>query len=455
MNTLRLIPALVACSSLALPAGAVSLSANGTGQVLIWPYYTTQGTYNTLFSVVNPTTANKAVKLRFHEARNNREVLDFNLYLSRGASFIAMITSDAAGNPVLRTPSTACTIPAFTASAEISGWSEIAFSNANYAGYDMAGSGLDRAREGYFEAIEMGQIKATNLGEWDAVNKNCITAMPSLSSGGAGLSPPTGDLFGMGTLINVLQGTDYSFDPVALDDFTTTKRYTAPGSASPNLGDADSRSTVLVHGTAITSTWNSGIDAVSAVMMHEQVWNEYIGPSTTLDAATDIVLTFPTKGFYVTRMSDTQHSTRLPFNAPFHDVNVSDGDSAGGYASIGMTRTSRDGRANSLSSGYGFPLSTNDPPIDPGVAPWATTVISFGQALGAAKAIPIVQGNGPTNDGQLSISLGGWFTSIEGQKYHGLPVIGFVVQKYVNGNLNGVLSNYGGTLAHKYVTRIE
>jgi hypothetical protein len=46
-------------------------------------------------------------------------------------------------------------------------------------------------------------------------------------------------------------------------------------------------------------------------------------------------------------------------------------------------------------------------------------------------------------------------TSIEGQVIRGKPVIGFVVEKYINGNLNGVLSNYGGTLAHKYRTLIE
>jgi len=29
-------------------------------------------------------------------------------------------------------------------------------------------------------------------------------------------------------------------------------------------------------------------------------------------------------------------------------------------------------------------------------------------------------------------------------------VIGFGVQKYVNGNMGGVLSNYGGNFVHKY-----
>src|SRR5690606_41654322 len=52
------------------------------GLVLVYPYYSTQGGNDTLLSVVNTATVAKAVKVRFLEGRNSREVLDFNLYLS-------------------------------------------------------------------------------------------------------------------------------------------------------------------------------------------------------------------------------------------------------------------------------------------------------------------------------------------------------------------------------------
>jgi hypothetical protein len=43
-------------------------------------------------------------------------------------------------------------------------------------------------------------------------------------------------------------------------------------------------------------------------------------------------------------------------------------------------------------------------------------------------------------------------------KFYGLPMLGFAAQSYVNGLLQGstgnVLSNYGGTFAHKYRRRI-
>src|SRR6476619_1231679 len=67
-------------------AQAVNLNPDGLGQVLIYPYYTTRdasgGTFNSLLSVVNSTASVKAVKVRFLEGKNSREVLDFNLFLS-------------------------------------------------------------------------------------------------------------------------------------------------------------------------------------------------------------------------------------------------------------------------------------------------------------------------------------------------------------------------------------
>ena len=63
-------------------ANAVDLNPDGLGQVLIYPYYTVNKSQDTLFSVVNTTDIGKAVKVRFLEGYNSREVLDFNLFLS-------------------------------------------------------------------------------------------------------------------------------------------------------------------------------------------------------------------------------------------------------------------------------------------------------------------------------------------------------------------------------------
>jgi len=63
-------------------ASAVYLNNDGLGQVLIYPYYTVNAGNSTIVTVVNTTAAGKAIKVRFLEAYNSREVLDFNLYMS-------------------------------------------------------------------------------------------------------------------------------------------------------------------------------------------------------------------------------------------------------------------------------------------------------------------------------------------------------------------------------------
>ena len=69
-------------------ASAVYVNPDGLGQVLIYPYYTvrqdtvSRTPFTSLLSVVNSTASAKAVKVRFLEGKNSREVLDFNLFLS-------------------------------------------------------------------------------------------------------------------------------------------------------------------------------------------------------------------------------------------------------------------------------------------------------------------------------------------------------------------------------------
>ena len=88
-------------------AQAVNIDPDGLGQVLIYPYYTTNGGNVTLLSVVNTTDEAKAVKVRFKEGKNSREVLDFNLYLSPWDVWTAAIVDE----PVACIPEEECAKP--------------------------------------------------------------------------------------------------------------------------------------------------------------------------------------------------------------------------------------------------------------------------------------------------------------------------------------------------------
>src|SRR5258708_5455765 len=63
---------------------AVYVSDSGSGEALIYPYYTVRDTegdaFNNYASIANADTAAKAFRVRFREGRNGREVASFNLF---------------------------------------------------------------------------------------------------------------------------------------------------------------------------------------------------------------------------------------------------------------------------------------------------------------------------------------------------------------------------------------
>ena len=80
--TAAVLAGLAGAAGIAGTAQAVNLNPDGLGQVLLYPYYTANDGNDTLLSVVNTSSDAKAVKVRFKEGYNSREVLDFNMYMS-------------------------------------------------------------------------------------------------------------------------------------------------------------------------------------------------------------------------------------------------------------------------------------------------------------------------------------------------------------------------------------
>ena len=443
-------------------AQAVNLNPDGLGQVLIYPYYTTRAdtaghTYNSLLSVVNTTASVKAVKVRFLEGKNSREVLDFNLFLSPKDVWTAAIVPSGAGGAMIQTDDTSCTLPAIPAAGK-------AFVNFAYSS-DGAGSGLDRTEEGYVEIIEMASYAdtsttAANVTHVGGVPPGCADETDSLASSEALI--PTGGLMGGMTLISIDSGTDYTADAVALDNYSDTSIYANSGSTLPDLQEASPPiSTVFASNAVFQSSWTAGTaDAVSAVLMHDQVMNEFVLDSIT-NSGTDWVVTMPTKRFYV------QNGT---------------GPAAGGLFQRNFNKT--DGSCDDVSLNiYDREEDTTSTPLDFSPPPptqtnsicWEANVITFNNSnvLGSANVANIPTGfeHGWLNLGffpgtvtapvhTLANSFGTDVTflgsaPLTGQNatYVGLPVVGFAVQSFANGAItvdgHDVLSNYGGNFAHK------
>ncbi|BFM21616.1 hypothetical protein [Gilvimarinus japonicus] len=306
-------------------AQAAYLSADGTGQALLFPYYTVDGGNFTNINIVNTTNEVKALKVRFLEGENSQEVLDFNLYLSaydHWAGGISMSSnvddvarpdgapaSDpnfgigdgespgkiavlaAGANPADPQGETSCTAPEIGADG-------VDFVNYAYAWTDTGQATTDgnrsmaRTHEGYVEVIEMGVLGVENAdgtvtesgtntfgaAGWAThsagVPANCDGLRNAWKSsgewgvGGTGASrnivPPTGGLYGYASIIDVMEGTSASYDAVAIGGFTSTAVNTDTGSVNPSMLNADEFSDVFYDdgsGIAVVSDSFSGNSA--------------------------------------------------------------------------------------------------------------------------------------------------------------------------------------------------
>ena len=129
MNKKVLPLAVGAASAVVMSAAhaAMYINERGTGETLIYPFYSAENGNNTLVNIANTTTDTKAVKVRIIEAQNSQEVLDFNLYLSPKDHYSFSISATDDGGAKLVTGDNSCTVPAIPADG-------VAFRSSKYAG---------------------------------------------------------------------------------------------------------------------------------------------------------------------------------------------------------------------------------------------------------------------------------------------------------------------------------
>jgi len=462
-------------------AHAVYVNQNGQGQALIYPYYTVQGGHNTYVSVVNTTSAVKVVKVRFREGKASAEVLDFNLYLSPNDVWTgAVVPSPDSQAARIITTDTSCTNPQLP---DVGGGVRgIDFRNYLYSGSNVDAVGdesLSRTREGYLEMIEMGTLNPLTTPGAGAVHTslgvpaNCALlrgdpAGPTGNTVAQRILPPTGGMNGTGTLINVTNGQDSGYSATALADLTTSAIYAEIGDDNPNFTLARPDSLVVSDKWAYRSNFTFGEDAVSSVLMHNSVINEYVLDTGTL-SNTDWVFTFPTKRIYVDPNGEF-------VDPPFSEVLTE----RGACEEIEFKFYDREERA---------PTSTLDfSPKPPASAKpslcWESSVLSIRNGLAhttaagtatsgvlGSKNVSTVTLPGTYQNGWASVAftkslplvassssttnLGTAATSSTRATYAGLPVVGFMVRTFNNGVLGNFQANYGSAFEHKYSQNIS
>lgn len=475
-------------------ANAVNLNPDGLGQVLIYPYYTVNGGNSTVITVVNTTDKVKAVKVRFVEALNSAEVYDFNLYLSPYDVWATNVVAAGDTGARLVTVDTSCTVP-----NELPG----TFLQWEYAVNTpdaLAGLGEARVRQGHLEIIEMGNIDdSTAYGSFlagAATHTNGVPGVPRVSDcsdlewewtsgawagvnpANAYMTPPNGGLFGGATIVSAEYGRALSYNADAIDGFFTDTASTLhynPGSVFPHLGMADdgtggATARIFMNGNFYSIDYAAGIDAVSAVLTSRYIYNEY-SLNAALDAASEWVITFPTKRHYVHTFAApgaTNYGAyaALPFvnNFPVALSAAALAGFRGSCHNYQIRYWDREERTTTRS------LTVSPPAPTPGFGLcWEANVLAFGQTINSSTPTRIL---GATSTYGASGLSGfefqeGWArieldSSAAGFQYYlprgsrdqvliGQPVTGFWASEVVNNNVaDGIRANFGALHSHRY-----
>ena len=494
----------VAALTMASAQAAMYLNPEGTGEVLLFPFYDAENGNATNMHIVNTSaTETKAVKVRFLEYKASYEVLDFNLYLSPRDHFAFGVVMDPNGTGgALITQDNSCTVPALgspngdfpgttvenadgsvTRTQPFVNYEFLKYKNAAGTTVPFVDSDIARTLRGHVEVIEMGVVTNSTLSnpplqtELDrryadhaahdakGVPANCAALSKAFIAGdwrpvggdpSKQVTAPTGGLYGIAYHINVEDAAAYGFEPQAIANWSDTEVHANPGSLDPSLGQGEVDAIIFNKTDAKSQTivYGDGTDAVSALFMTNRIHND-VQLNAAIGGMTDWVTTFPTKRAYVT----TGYGPKIPAKAPFTSayagaiLNSAETAYVEKPACEGVVVTSTDREEASRTGGTIF---SPPPPAGAGnvicdeqhVAAWGT---------GTKSALNVERG---------LFNLGfsyteGWATyAFDGTKnalcdkdgkmcLKGLPATGFAAYKYANGSTGSVMMNYGHVADHK------
>lgn len=308
-----------------------------------------------------------------------------------------------------------------------------------------------------------------NGGVWQESITNKADKQSSASFGFNTTNPVVGGLYGTAAVVNVAGGWAASYDAVALTGGLVAApvagiygavQHPRPGSVYPSLATTGtSTDTVgLVNGDMLP--------AIRTELTTTSIYNDYfINPD--LGAETDLVVSYPTKRFYVNGATTTDGDDVVktldgyadkagnPFSSPWNITKNSSCDT------IAVTYYNQEEGKNSVKPADVGLIS----PLPPAQVDdefdlcYETNILSIGNdsnVLGGElvrKVYPLQAG---FTEGWLDVTLPGAEDGkgkdlLKPEDYVGLPVIGFSTILTKNGNAGGagVLANFAQTFKHK------
>lgn len=456
----------------ALSASAVYVNNNGLGDALIIPYYTVNNGLNTLVSITNTTDTSKAIKINIREGLNGYSVSSYNVYLSSFDTWTFVLVPAVSTADGFQDQNSATLISTDNSCAPF----------LQKAGQEFSPTALidgpqnmSRVREGFIEIFEMGELQG-NYAFWvDQGNNGVPNSCSSIetawqvngdwneASGGdvsEGVNPGTGGLMAEADVIDVAEGINYSIPVTALDGFFAADAlfHVAPNESSLSLDAAAPMATVWADDKTYQLAFESGIDAVSAVLMADELMGTYALDSIVAGTS-ETVFTQPTRRFYYRYELFT---TDPPF--PSYNSRPSvDKCSFENYRGTEIEQDIFDREAQRevddiCTVGICPPLPPKDAIcgsvfvqsiIRPGVAPTQPRITqSNNYGLLNSPAMPHATENGFIRTRFLDTRplVGIDINMSQSVQLLGLPIIGITLQKFTNaGAAEGLLAQYGGS----------
>ena len=494
----------VAALTMASAQAAMYLNPEGTGQVLLFPFYDAENGNSTAMHIVNTTDKVKAVKVRFLEYKASYEVLDFNLYLSPKDHFAFAVVMDPNGTGgAIRTTDNSCTVPALgSANGDFAGTTvteggvttrtqpfvNYEFLKSTVGGVSVPFVDADVARtlRGHVEVIEMGVVgdatftdnppKPTELAAQYAtfathdaagMPANCAGLDTAFAAGAWATKPesevtaPTGGLYGLAYHLNLEDAAAWGFEPAAIADWSDAQVHALPGSEDPNLGMGTAKSIIVEGGATTTIDYSkNGFDAVSSLFMTDKIMNDVM-LNSTIGGQTDWVTTFPTKRHYVTNLYDAADPVKAPFTSAYDGVylNAAGTEYLEKRSCEPVSAVNVDREEAAVTSGNSF--SPKPPGAAGNVLCDEQNVVAWGagatSAMGVTRDLSSLgfaytEGWSTWTFGNTKQLCGTDVNSTDGDPVvclAGLPAMGFAAYKYANGSTGSVLMNYGHAADHK------
>jgi len=321
--------------------------------------------------------------------------------------------------------------------------------------------------EGWIEVFELGRVISAdviarlNRPDRGAACAEIAALVPTLAAD-QWLTAPDNRLRGAAHFVSVSVGTSFTARPVVLRDFRDVPLYASASQDAPTLAHArPARADVILAERSRRTSWFSArpVDAVSAVLMTTE-WELDFEISPGLAAGTDVVVTLPTRPWYVGSGGSHppfQHPTRgdgsFELNARVFDREGSRPDLAASKCtppfSVPHLGPVIDAPLVKLKLGDRSTfLSPNARPLTYAVRDRSDCAIGglVEQTLPAAGIhsgrVTLQFVDGPR--APLDAAGFGQLISDEGHVFHGMPVIGTAATAVVNFNARpGVMANYG------------